>query len=543
MTRRGTLPTAATPALGDIDAELMGRSLERFIRGPSGDGSDGAWSIIEPGNTLEWTWHLTALCIHLEAVSRGEIRNLLITVPPRTLKSVIVSALWPAWEWTHRPSTRWMFGSYAEAFATRDAVKARDIIRSEWYQRHWPGVVLKSDSDRKSDYRTDAGGFRYSFGVSGAATGEGADIIVADDPLNALEVYSAAKRREANRWWSEVMPSRMNDRRTGRRVVVQQRLHQEDVASLCIAAGYVHLNLPMEYDPARHCQTRWTARDGAERTWSDPRTVAGESLDPARFPADVIAELRDVKRGGLAAHAYAAQYQQDPAPIDENSIFPPSGWRRWRHLPVDAHGVPLAPDLALTSWDMTFEGKTRQGKASDPGQPDMVVGWLLYVYGADWYVIDETRGQWGYTATKRQLLAFLRRCGAQVVSDDECEACAHTLTGCTCTPVWPHAPTRHIIERKANGHAILNELAAAVPGLVKWEPKAGTGDKIARAWAVQPSHEAGQLWLPEDADWTDGEDGAIMELARFPRHRWDDRVDVLTQAKLATVKRRQWRAA
>lgn len=570
------IPTAATPTFAQVDAEQFGRSLADFIRGAAGDGSDGAWRIVEPGIDLEWTWHLDALCQHLEAVTRGDIRNLLITVPPRTLKSRIVAVFWPAWVWATMPHAKFMFGSYAEKLAVRDAVATRDILRSTWFKDRWPHVQLKLDADKKSDYRNSKGGFRYSFGVQGAATGEGGDFIVADDPINVAEAHSVAARVEASRWWTEVMPSRLNDRRTGRRVVVMQRVHEQDVAAICIAAGYVHLDLPMEFVPERKCVTKWTEtvplksksgkpmlKDGkaltttVERSWSDPRKKAGESLDPVRFPADVIAQLKDVKADGLAGHAYAAQYQQDPAPIDANSIFPVERWGRWHSLPALRE-----PDDVLTSWDFTFDGKKTAQAAAAPGQPDMVVGWLIYVYGAHWYVIDEVRGQWGYAKTKRNILSAVKKWGGQIAApaafdaammvSPVCTECAEPLGLCECPSLFPFVPMRHVVEKKANGHAILNELKPVLPGLVPWEPS-GQGDKVARAWAIQPAHEAEQFWLPaDDAEiggmplhtaWVDGPEGALIEFAKFPRGRWDDRVDTLTGAKLASAGRRRWRAA
>ena len=164
---------------------------------------------------------------------------------------------------------------------------------------------------------------------------------------------------------------------------------------------------------------------------------------------------------------------------------------------------------------MTFDGKSTTKRNS--GEPDYVVGQYWYLYGTLAYLIDETRGQWSFTETKHHVQAFHERC----------------------TTLHPFAPTRHIVEKKANGAAILSELRSSIPGMVPFNPDP-YGDKTQRAWAIQPRIEAGQVFLPADADWLDQ---WKHELRVFPNGRNDDRVDALTQALLVMGARRSWRAA
>src|ERR1700752_4783317 len=120
----------ARPSLkAEIEREFAGRKLGEFVR--------QAWCIVEPSTTFIPNWHIDAIIDHLEAVSRGEIRNLLINVPPRHAKSLLVSVFWPVWEWIRWPHRRWLFSSYAAQLSIRDSLKCRRLIDSPWYQSNW----------------------------------------------------------------------------------------------------------------------------------------------------------------------------------------------------------------------------------------------------------------------------------------------------------------------------------------------------------------------------------------------------------------------
>lgn len=502
------------PSLTAVEGALYSSSLRDFMRG-HGD-QPGAWAIVEPGVRLQWNWHLDAIAEFLEAVTVGQIRDGLIEMPPRMAKSVSVGVLWPAWVWTHTPSTKWIFGSYAQHLALRDAVKHRDIVRSDWYQQRWP-LELADASDTKGYFRNVQGGHRFAASVGGAATGEGADILVVDDPLKAQDAHSETARTEALRWWREVMPSRLNDQRTGRRVVVMQRLHEADLAGWCREHGYESLSLPVEFDPASRCVV-------PALSWQDPRREPGELLFPERIGPDEVVRLRR----DLGSYAFAGQYNQQPAPDDGSAWYPPDWWQLWVSLPRNADGTLRTPDDAVVAWDLTFTGKRKRAKGGTTN-PDHVVGQLWYRYAAETYLIDEARGQWSFTETKKQMVALDSRC----------------RTG---SDAIPFPPRRHVVETKANGEAIIDELRPVLPGIVGWNPDK-YGDKISRALAVQPRVEAGQVWLPgrKDAsgevvprepwvvDW-------IHELRVFPNGRWDDRVDGFSQAHLVMQPGASWGA-
>src|ERR1700686_2915012 len=172
----------ARPSLrAELNRERGSRSLGYFVQ--------LAWPIVEPGRIFVSGWHIDAIIEHLEAVTRGEIRNLLINVPPRHMKSLLVSVFWPAWEWIRFPERRWLYSSYGAQLSIRDSLKCRRLIESPWYQRLWGDrFALTSDQNTKGRFDNDRSGYRLSTSVGGAATGEGGDRIVCDDPHNVNEI-------------------------------------------------------------------------------------------------------------------------------------------------------------------------------------------------------------------------------------------------------------------------------------------------------------------------------------------------------------------
>lgn len=284
-----------------MEAELARRAehaLGSFIR--------QAWPVLEPGTAFVPGWHLDAIVEHLEAVSRGQIRNLLINLPPRHMKSLSVSVFWPVWEWVSNPRRRWLYSSYALSLSVRDSLKCRRLITSDWFQFRWGNrFSLTGDQNAKMRFDNDRMGYRIATSVGGAATGEGGDVVCVDDPHAVQETESRAVREATLLWWDQTMSTRLNDPKSGARVMVMQRLHERDLAGHVLEqGGYVHLCLPAEFEPARRCLT--------DIGWQDPRTADGELLWPARVGPAEIAEFR--RR--LGPVGYAGQFQQRPAPAE-----------------------------------------------------------------------------------------------------------------------------------------------------------------------------------------------------------------------------------
>lgn len=260
------------------EAEELSKDLRKFI--------PASWGLVEPSVFIP-NWHIDAIAEHLQAITDGDIQDLLITMPPRHSKSLIVSVIWPAYEWINIPGNRWVFNSYAFNLSVRDSIKRRKIIQSLWYQDRWADkYALIDEQNTKIRYENDKHGFMLASSVGGSNTGEGGERIIADDPHNVKKAESEVERTNAVEWWNVVMSTRRNNNLAAR-VVVQQRVHEGDVAGDIIEkGGYVHLNLPTEFGfaGAPRCRTGWTVKStGEQHSWEDPREAEGELLNPARF--------------------------------------------------------------------------------------------------------------------------------------------------------------------------------------------------------------------------------------------------------------------
>lgn len=254
-------------------------------------------------------WHIDAICEHLEAVSFGEIKRLIINMPPRHMKSLGVSVFWPAWEWMLRPQTKYLYASYAQTLSIRDSVKCRRVVSSPFYMRNiirkFPGFELTGDQNTKIRFDNTQGGYRLATSVDGALTGEGGDIIVVDDPHNVVQGESATYRESVLRWWDEAMSTRLNNPQTGAYVIIMQRVHENDLTGHILEKEYGnwnHLCLPARYERETRSKTILN--------FTDPRTEEGEPLWPERYGDKELKELEK----SMSPYAAAGQLQQRPAP-------------------------------------------------------------------------------------------------------------------------------------------------------------------------------------------------------------------------------------
>jgi predicted phage terminase large subunit-like protein len=459
-----------------------------------------AWPEVRPGDPLRWGWHLDAICLHLEAVARGQIRKLLITVCPGSAKSLLTEVFWPAWLWAIDPSKQLVCLASDGDLALRDANRNRDLIRSEWYQSSFAraaGWTFSASQDAKGYFENTAKGFRYSAGVSGSVTGWRGHGVIMDDLLQAKDVLSKPARDAAVYALDNIIPSRVNDPAVGFFLMIQQRLCVDDPASWAIAQGdYEHLNLPTEFDSNRRCVTHGK---GGRVLWRDPRQTDGELLFPQLFTPEVIAAAK------RSPEAYAAQHQQDPMPPG-GGMFKVADWRFWRAPDEDrpqprrdqswhqgaARILPVM-DEKIVSCDATFK-KTKSGSRV-----------AIHVWGkrgADRYLIERVWDRMDFAETERALLGVFER--------------------------HPDARTK-IIEDKANGSGLITRLrdVHGISGIV--EGKTGDGDKEQRANAMLPYQRGGNVYLPDHAPWVGD---YILEHALFPApcHLGNDDVDCQSQA-------------
>lgn len=280
-------------------AVLAEQSLAAFLR--------QAWPTIEPATPLEWGWYHDAICDHLTALRTGVIKALYIATPPGTTKSITMNVAFPAWCWTTDPSIRFLCAANSESNATRDSLACRNLILSDWYQERWGHVFkLSSDQNLKTWYTNDKRGHRLTTTTGSKATGKKGDILLLDDAHDVKDVESKVEREGVKYWHDKAFHNRVNSFVTGRRAVIGQRVHYEDLYADLIARGYTSLILPEEFDPARCCTT--------SIGWSDPRTKEGDWLRESRFgPVQKAEAMKTLGRRG-----YATQHEQSPGPAEGN---------------------------------------------------------------------------------------------------------------------------------------------------------------------------------------------------------------------------------
>ena len=263
-------------SIEEVRARCAG-SLIEFVR--------MAWQIVEPGKAYIHSWHLELIAAHLEAVTRGELTRLLVNIPPGSMKSLMISAFWPAWEWGPQglAAYRYIATSFALDAVTRDSRRMRDIVTSDWYKAHWPEVELIRFGEMS--YENTMKGWREA-SAFGSLTSKRGDRLIIDDPHSVRTAESVADRKKAGFLFREAAINRLNNQVESAIVVVMQRLHEDDVSGVILDGnmGFTHLMLPMEFEPERKCETPWG---------EDIRTVDKELLAPDRFPPQAIAELKN----------------------------------------------------------------------------------------------------------------------------------------------------------------------------------------------------------------------------------------------------------
>lgn len=311
-------------SLLQVEAEECRRSLHTYTK--------AAWPIVEPTTQFVDGWHIGAITDHLEACYRREIRNLIINVPPRHMKSLCVAVMFPTWIWGPRgeASARFLCASYSESLAIRDSLKCRRIIDHPWYRARWGHVFeLSADQNQKSRFENNATGYRLAVGVGGSATGEGGDYLIVDDPVKALDCDSDCTLKAANEWWDGTMSTRGNDPKTVVRVIIMQRLHDNDLTGHILRRSaeeggepWEHLCLPAEYEPRP-----MVSRIG----WQDPRTEKGDLLWPERFGQNELTALKVA----LGPRHTAGQLQQRPVPAG-GAIYHREWWEHNRFHIGDA---------------------------------------------------------------------------------------------------------------------------------------------------------------------------------------------------------------
>ena len=460
-----TKPQLTKNDILSIERELCSRSLAEFAK--------RAWKVLEPAAELKWGWALDAICLHLEAVTHGDIKRLLMNVPPGSMKSLLTGVIWPAWEWgpANLPTMRFIGTAHEETLAIRDSRKNRDLVKSEWYQSLWP-IKLDASLDGKREFGNTSKGARQARSFT-SMTGVRGDRIILDDPISADAANSDAKLEAARIAFTETLPTRINSKDSAI-VVIMQRLNEKDVSGVILGMGlpYIHLFIPMRYDKTRHCKTAIG--------WEDPRSEDGELMFPERFDDEQVQELEKT----LGSYGAAGQLQQAPAPRGGGILK--TQWYRY-YLEV--------PEIEFTEIFADTAQKTKEEN--------------------DYSVFE----LWGRTVTGQAILLDLIRGKWEAP-----ELLTHARSFWLKHKQSDYNPRSMNVEDKASGTGLIQTLRREGVPIIAVQRNT---DKVTRGYDSAPFIESGNVLLPEFAPYLSD---FLSESEKFPNGSNDDQMDPMFDA-------------
>jgi predicted phage terminase large subunit-like protein len=426
-----------------------------------------AFEALSPGQRLIANWHIDALCYLIQQMATGETRKrLVLNLPPRTLKSFIVSVALPAWLLGRNPGVGIICASYSDELATKFSRDCRALLETAFYKRVFAGTRLNPKKASEGEFETTKRGYRLATSVGGTLTGRGGAVLIVDDPLKANDADSEAARRVSIDWFRSTALSRLDDPAQSLVVVAMQRLHVDDLSGILIEQTWPRLVLPAIATEAADYLV------GEDEVYHRP---AGQLLQPQRDSAEAIDELKRE----IGSRVFAAQYQQTPTPPDGNMIK--AAWLgRYGIAPVrkDFQRVVLSCDPA--------------GKAGADNDYTAIV--VVGVLEKALYVLQVSRGHWTVLQMREQIIALAAQWQVDLI----------------------------IVEDTSSGMGLI-QLLQEQPGLdvVGRKPDA---DKVTRMSRHQGRFEAGRILFPNEAPWLAE---CENELFAFPGGRYDDQVDAL----------------
>ncbi len=427
------------------------------------------FSTVAPGEMLEWNWHIDAIIEALRKLAVGETPQVVINLPPRYLKSIVVSVAWPAWVMGHDPAKQVIVASYSIDLAIKHANDFRKVVTSSWYRRAFPKFRLGKNTE--VEMQTSRGGFRLATSVGGSLTGRGADIIIVDDPLKAEEALSKERRDRVNSWFDTTLLSRLNDKRRGAIVVVMQRLHLDDLTGHVLRKhGWTRLCLPAIAQVAESIAVR-----PAEFHERSP----GDLLDPGREPQNVL----DAIKTNMGTFGFAAQYLQEPV-LPEGQLVKVDWFRKFETCPAVESG-----DLIVQSLDTAY-------KPGEQNDYSVCMTWLVRASLEEAFLLNLWRDRVDFPQLTKKVLELRRFYNADLV----------------------------LIEEAGSGISLIQTLNEEGRPVHAIKP---TSDKLTRMSTGSPLIEAGRIYLPTGkCPWIND---LLAEICAFPHGTHDDQVDSLSQ--------------
>ncbi len=462
----------------DVLKALLRSDLSAFIH--------KVFTTLNPGGKFLSNWHIDLIAAYLSEIVRQNGKRLMINIPPRSLKSICISVAWPAWVLGHDPSKRIIVASYCEALSVKHSLDCRLIMTSDWYKELFPETLISKKQDTKRKFLTSKNGFRLATSVGGYVTGEGADILIIDDPHNPTYVKSDAMRNQAIKWYRTTFVTRLNNPETGSIVLVMQRLHKQDLAGyLSSQDNWETLKIPAiadkdyfykipksEFDLANNPEILYTIDQNSLYTFSK-----GSSLHESQCKMEY---LQNIKRE-VGEDVFAAQYQQEPQEIS-NGILPKEHIFRYKNLPKES-------DCILQSWDTAI-------KISKESDFSVCTTWVIAESKA--YLVDAVREKMDYPDLKNKIQELYNKFLPRVV----------------------------LIEDHASGQSVIQDLLRS--GICNIKAIRNRLDKVSRFALTMGMFQSRNVLFPEDNSFI--ESNIVSELLQFPHAKHDDAVDSVSQA-------------
>ena len=490
--------------LRDLDRADCEHSLYAFL--------EAGWKYVDPA-PFTHGWPIEAVAEHLQAVVDGEIKRLIINIPPRCAKSSLTSVAFPAFTWAQRrktytsgPGVQFLHASYSQNLTLRDSTKCRRLIESPWYQSMWGDrFALMADQNTKTRFDNDQGGSRLSTSVGSSLTGEGGNIIVVDDPNAAQEAFSEATITSTIEWWDGALSTRLNNAKVGAFVVIQQRLSEEDLTGHILSKDvgeWTHLCLPMRFEPERSFVT--------SIGWEDPRTEPGELLWPERFGEK---EVETLERQ-MGPWTSAGQLQQRPEPKG-GGVIKREWWKLWEN-----DNFPSL-DYVMASLDTAYTTKTENDFSA-------LTVWGVFSGGDQRAVATRSINRDGGTVSMIKRTYSEEHPKVMLLYGWQERLELHDLVVKVRNTMKEYKVDKLLIENKAAGISTAQEIRRLYGhedfGVQLIDPK--SQDKLSRLYSIQHLFAEGLIYAP-DRPWADQ---VITQVSTFPKGKHDDLVDTVSMA-------------
>ena len=438
-----------------------------------------AWIVVEPAVPLSTNWHHKYICDMLQEeceriiAQKPKTKDIIINVPFRSTKSLIVTVMFPVWAWIKSPKLRFITSSYSATLSIELATKSRDIIFSDWFKVRWGDVFhIKKDQNLKERYENNFVGMRRATSVGGTVTGQGGDFLIVDDPLSPQMANSATERENANEWYRTTFYSRLNQADIGVRIIIMQRVHEDDLSGFLLdretRTKYRHICIPATNEDGN------IKPKSLEKFYNQETGLFWED----RFSRKIL----DDYKSALGTYGYAGQLQQTPTPLDSGMIH--KDWFKIDRYRVDEAIVNFVIDPAYT--------------ANEKNDPSAL---LAYTYKDNkWQIVDCINVYKEFPELVKFIPQWVKKNGYTNRS-------------------------RIYVEPKASGKSIVQTLVRET-GLNVKEDKPPTKDKVARVSDVSASLESGRVSLL-NGEWNHK---FLEQLVKFPAAKHDDMVDCLVMA-------------